>query len=430
MSAINLKNENYLAQLDDMQLLQRLLDSFSTITKMYVAVTDVNGCTILSSNKGDTDFCQLIKSTPKGLECCHGSYARAGKEAEKWNEPYFFKCHAGLIAWVCPIILNGRHEGNFICGQVLMWQPDKYYIKEIIEATQKLDINKAALETAAKKLEVISADQMQAAADLLYVVANYFAQSGTSTLDYQHKLRMISSWLWNENYNEKENLQIHRSEEQDILDLEDELLKEIRLSNQEKARELLKKMAFKFFTHSKGKIEIMKGMCIEFVSLLTRFATECGTKFEESIRYSFKNLNELEEADTVEKVILWLLTTGESYIDLLTAKDVDPQDTIINNAISFINDNYSSPDLSLEKIADHCHISPSYLSRIFKKKMGFSLTEQVNRTRIEEAKRLLQMSDATVNETAAKVGFTDRSYFCKVFKKQVGLSPSDYKNRF
>jgi len=48
-----------------MQLLQRLLDSFSIITKMYVAVTDVNGCTILSSNKKDTDFCQLIKSTPK-----------------------------------------------------------------------------------------------------------------------------------------------------------------------------------------------------------------------------------------------------------------------------------------------------------------------------------------------------------------------------
>ena len=248
-----------------------------------------------------------------------------------------------------------------------MWHPDKYYIKEIIDTTRKLDIDKTALEKAAKKLEVISAEQMQAAADLLYVVANYFAQSGTSTLDYQHKLRMISSWLWNENYNEKEHLRIHRSEEQDILELENELIREIRLSNQERARELLKKIAFKFFTHSKGKIEIIKGMCIEFISLLTRFATECGTKFEESIRYSFKNLNELEDADTVEKVILWLLTTGDSYIDLLTTKDTDPQETIINNAISFIKDNYSSPDLSLEKIAGHCHISPSYLARFLRK---------------------------------------------------------------
>ena len=52
MSAIHLKKDNYLEQLNDMQLLQRLLDSFSTITKMYVAVTDVKGSIIISSSKG------------------------------------------------------------------------------------------------------------------------------------------------------------------------------------------------------------------------------------------------------------------------------------------------------------------------------------------------------------------------------------------
>ncbi|HBI27181.1 MAG TPA: AraC family transcriptional regulator, partial [Peptococcaceae bacterium] len=168
----------------------------------------------------------------------------------------------------------------------------------------------------------------------------------------------------------------------------------------------------------------------QFISLLTRFSTECGTKFEESIRYSFQRLNELEEADTVEKVILWLLTTGNSYIDLLTEKDADPQETIINRAIIYIRENYASQDLSLSTIASNCHISPSYLSRIFKQKKGHTITEQVNRTRIEEAKYILQDCDSTVSETAQKVGFADRSYFYKVFKKQVGLSPSVYKGRF
>jgi two-component system response regulator YesN len=314
-------------------------------------------------------------------------------------------------------------------GQVLMWEPDKYYIQEVIDNTKKLDIDSAALTKAAKKLEVISAEQMQAAADLLYVTANYFAQSGTSTLDYQQKLRRIGSWLWNENYNEK-HLNTPVATKDDILALENEFFKELRLSHQESSKELLKRLAIMFFTHSKGKIEIIKGMSIEFISLLTRFSTECGTKFEESIRYSFQRLNELEEADTVEKVILWLLTTGNSYIDLLTEKDTDPQDAIINRAISFIRENYASQDLSLSTIADSCHISPSYLSRIFKQKKGHTITEQVNRTRIEEAKHILQECDSTVNETAQKVGFADRSYFYKVFKKQVGLSPSTYKSKF
>jgi two-component system response regulator YesN len=84
----------------------------------------------------------------------------------------------------------------------------------------------------------------------------------------------------------------------------------------------------------------------------------------------------------------------------------------------------------LPVIADYCHISPSYLSRIFKDKKGYTITEQVNRTRIEEARHLLQVSNSTIEEIAKMVGFSDRSYFCKVFKKQVGLSPSDYKKRF
>lgn len=289
MQVFSVKNKNHAEKLDDIQLLQHLLDSFSTITKMFVAVTDVDGCNLLSSERGETDFCQLIKSTEMGMDCCCGSYARAGREAEKWNEPYFFKCHAGLIAWACPVLLDGRHEGNFICGQVLMWEPDKYYIQEVIDNTKKLDIDSAALTKAAKKLEVISAEQMQAAADLLYVTANYFAQSGTSTLDYQQKLRRIGSWLWNENYNEK-HLNTPVATKDDILALENEFFKELRLSHQESSKELLKRLAIMFFTHSKGKIEIIKGMSIEFISLLTRFPLNAAQNLKNPFATVFKGL--------------------------------------------------------------------------------------------------------------------------------------------
>lgn len=427
------QDENYIKRLADNKLLQRLLDSFSTISKMYVAVTDVEGRKLLASQKEDTDFCRLIKSSPQGLERCCGSYARAGKEAEKWNEPYFFKCHAGLIAWACPILLSGKHEGNFICGQVLMWEPDQYHIKEITEMTKRLGVDTAALQKAAQKLETISAEQMQAAADLLFITANYFAQSGTSSLDYQQKLRMISSWLWNENYMQEATQQDQGDKtlaEQDITQLEQKIFREIRRSNKAAAREALNQLALKFFVRSKGQIEIIKGLSIEFISLMTRFATECGTKFEESIRYSFNKLPELEEADTVEKVILWMLTTANSYIDLLAVNNIDPNEGVINQVLSYIQEFYDSKDLSLEVIAEHCHISPSYLSRIFKQKKGYSITDQVNKTRIEEATHILQKSELTLADVAKKVGFSDRSYFSKVFKKIMGLSPSEYRKRF
>jgi two-component system response regulator YesN len=85
-----LQNEHYIKKLNDNILLERLLDSFSTITRMNVAVTDVDGNYLLTSKKEEAEFCRLIKSTSQGLERCCSSYARAGREAEKWNEPYFF----------------------------------------------------------------------------------------------------------------------------------------------------------------------------------------------------------------------------------------------------------------------------------------------------------------------------------------------------
>ncbi|WP_259372345.1 PocR ligand-binding domain-containing protein [Neomoorella thermoacetica] len=98
------------------ELFQRLLNSFSYATRMFSAITDLEGNCILSSEQGDCEFCQLVKSSPTGMARCRSSYAWAGEQALKWKEPYIFKCHAGLISWVCPFFYRGKHIGNFICG--------------------------------------------------------------------------------------------------------------------------------------------------------------------------------------------------------------------------------------------------------------------------------------------------------------------------
>jgi len=88
-----------------------------------------------------------------------------------------------------------------------------------------------------------------------------------------------------------------------------------------------------------------------------------------------------------------MLTTGNNYIDLLAINNIDPNEGVINQALSYIQEYYDSKDLSLQVIAEHCHISPSYLSRIFKQKKGCTITEHINKTRVEEAKHLLQQPD-------------------------------------
>ena len=70
------------------------------------------------------------------------------------------------------------------------------------------------------------------------------------------------------------------------------------------------------------------------------------------------------------------------------------------------------------------NISKSYLSSIFKKETGESFTDYVNRKKIEEAKVLIQRQGLKTYEAAHELGFSDESYFSKLFKKYTGINPS------
>ncbi|HYX51573.1 MAG TPA: helix-turn-helix transcriptional regulator, partial [Ktedonobacteraceae bacterium] len=72
---------------------------------------------------------------------------------------------------------------------------------------------------------------------------------------------------------------------------------------------------------------------------------------------------------------------------------------------------------------------PSYLSRVFKKEMGITLTDYINKLRIEEAKYMLDHRNISVSEAALSVGFNDPNYFSKVFTKLEHMAPHDYRKR-
>lgn len=99
---------------------------------------------------------------------------------------------------------------------------------------------------------------------------------------------------------------------------------------------------------------------------------------------------------------------------------------MIRNATSYISQHLSD-DLSLESIADAVNANPSYLSRIFSKECGETITEYITRVRIEKAKELLRLSDYFVYQVSEATGFHDPAYFSTTFKKYTGLSPKEFK---
>lgn len=95
----------------------------------------------------------------------------------------------------------------------------------------------------------------------------------------------------------------------------------------------------------------------------------------------------------------------------------------------YISSNYSDGNLSIKDISEHVHLSSSYLCTVFKTETGQTLNQYLTNFRIEKAKQLLSDPRNKINEIAAQVGYSDCNYFGKTFKKVVGLSPSEYREK-
>ena len=98
----------------------------------------------------------------------------------------------------------------------------------------------------------------------------------------------------------------------------------------------------------------------------------------------------------------------------------------IRRVIEHIELNYSQR-LPLEELAAVSHLSPAYLSRSFKQEAGVNLSQYLEHLRCEKAAEMLRSSDAAVQEISSYVGYLDNNYFVKVFKKQFGLTPTEYR---
>jgi AraC family transcriptional regulator, arabinose operon regulatory protein len=133
-----------------------------------------------------------------------------------------------------------------------------------------------------------------------------------------------------------------------------------------------------------------------------------------------------------------LYSMGNLYLLLSKIKEYTQQSGRISEAetrshitrlaIAFIEQNFNNFEIDVDLICENINFSRSYLSRTFRNDTGLTIPEYTNNIRIQKAKLLLRQTDLAVQDIAASVGICDSSYFSKLFKKSVGVSPVDYKN--
>lgn len=162
----------------DRRTLQSLQDAFAAATGMAALATDENGPVTEGSNF--TDFCmKLTRESRVGAERCNQCDLRGGEEASRTGRPSVYYCTSGLMDFAAPVIVNGRHIGSLIGGQVLPEEPDEEKFRKI---AGEIGVDPDRYIAALRKVKVVPKKQIEAAADLLWQMANALSEVGYQRL--------------------------------------------------------------------------------------------------------------------------------------------------------------------------------------------------------------------------------------------------------
>ena len=113
--------------------------------------------------------------------------------------------------------------------------------------------------------------------------------------------------------------------------------------------------------------------------------------------------------------------------------DVDQdkkESAVISDAKLFMLDHFYDPNLMLQDVAKEVSMSNSRFSTVFSQQSGQTFTEYLMYLRINKAKELLRTTDEKASQIASEVGYNDSHYFSYIFKKNVGITPTDYRNQY
>ena len=116
----------------------------------------------------------------------------------------------------------------------------------------------------------------------------------------------------------------------------------------------------------------------------------------------------------------------QADIWMLDIKEQDSNNRAFDAMLSYVHSNYMN-DISIADIAHACGYSESSVSHLFRQYCNTSVKKYINDLRINQAKRLLMTSSLTISQIAAMCGFSNSNYFPTAFKKETGISPSDFR---
>lgn len=179
---------------------------------------------------------------------------------------------------------------------------------------------------------------------------------------------------------------------------------------------------------SRNQITNLKYHFVITTAMITRLCKQKGMELELAFRMSDFYIQKLDDIHTIEGVRnlhdIMVLDYAEKMRRICRS---DANSRHINICKEYIY-SHIKERITIEDLADVLGVSSSYLSRLFKKETGDSISVYIRRKKIELAKNLLQYSDYSLIEIANRLSFSSQSHFIQQFREAVGMTPKKYRD--
>lgn len=378
----------------------KLLDSaFVSLRKRFreecgfdVFMVDSNGSFLAGNHTGSTCSCQG-PDEQKRIE--------AARQTLAWGEPIIqLCCDQGLAFWGIPLTDNNRISGALIVEGVDLETPNK--------KRQSADI-----ATAAKTL-------------LQWSIAENWTNKAIIDLAKEKAERESDRFLAIEAAKESWVRDDLRSA---YLKEEPGLLMAIKEGRNDLARAALNRILSCIYSIAGDRTQLLKSCLLELVVMMSRAAVESGASPAMLLGNNFRSLTDLSNMEDEEEIAVWIRNMLEVLIDSIHRSNEYPQSLLLNRAVQYMRDNLSEP-LRRDDVARLAGVSPGHFNKLLTERMGHSFSDLLMQMRISRVKELLLQNRSSLTEIALDCGFCDQSHLNKVFRKETGLTPGDYRKKW
>lgn len=351
----------------------------------------------------------------------HGKHEKTiVKLAQMMKEQVYIFNYEWDLQFLCYSLKVEEIEMYILLGPFYEMAPDFFKLTR----EHHLSHNQSeALRDAAKKVSILTGEKINSFASILLQFRNLMENDATAKV-------IVSTPYHEQSVKKTKNTDIEEVELVELrYEIEKNFLRAVEMGDKKQALQLINSNnpIFSFAERFPNQpIRRVKNNLIVLNTLLRTAAKNSKVpsimvhRISEGYAFKIEQASKLGKLYQIEDQMI-----GE-YCELVQSHTLKPYSIMIQKVIEHIINYYDQP-LSIENLADEYETNGSHLSRKFKQETGFSITGYQQMLRIKQAKYLLKTENLSIEEISWLVGYDDPSYFTRVFKKESGMTPTQFR---